>query len=98
AHLSPLSLHDALPIFHFFRPAGTRLSRLPTSATVIVRRSHIGRSRLTHSRAASQRAARETPRPAGIPVRINPRAWASSACSALRSEEHTSELQSRRDL
>src|SRR5699024_12135609 len=82
--LPPLSLHDALPI-SFKRAAPEPLQRRPSRSTLPARGQ-----RHSNTRGANRGGSRLTPnRPGQSAARKPPN---------LRSEEHTSELQSRFDL
>src|SRR5206468_8347430 len=78
----PLSLHDALPIFEW----NTTTSRTPASRSSSLRTTTERRCRLQTGQPAKRRSSRCT------------RCPGSGHLVHLRSEEHTSELQSRSDL
>src|SRR5204863_3627152 len=83
----PLSLHDALPIYHGVpgRCGGLPAVRASVQAAVAGSRRHAGGRRRTGSRDSRALHPGRTAR-------------TRAAFVLARSEEHTSELQSRRDL
>src|SRR5690606_41394394 len=85
-HLYALSLHDALPI--------------STRAWVSAKRASSAAIKTSHISASSRPPVTATPLMAPISGRSKPRMAAimSSAAILSRSEEHTSELQSRENL
>src|SRR5690606_40789245 len=88
----PLSLHDALPILGFRREDG-RAKGLPWLRYISVqhRRGRTLVRRFPRASAPSTGAGRSGPRP-------NPYSSPSASPTPERSEEHTSELQSRENL
>src|SRR5207249_12085414 len=92
--LHPLSLHDALPIYSSTRPAlpctaGTR----PNSTALPSVSAPSSHSTGPSSAISAVRGKYDAPQPSGFRWP----GWASASC-VTRSEEHTSELQSRFDL
>src|SRR5207249_5980166 len=85
--ISPLSLHDALPICDL-----QRLAAVPAAAALFASHVHVRQEMHFHldDAIASTRLA-----PAAFDVETEP---ARTVPAHLRSEEHTSELQSRFDL
>src|SRR5262249_61286967 len=96
-HISPLSLHDALPIFLGVSHSACApfTTRLPAAGCDSVSRSASPTRLLLPVR---------SPEPAARRIRTAPRYWARCAHRPLqahprcRSEEHTSELQSLTNL
>src|SRR5207247_11286504 len=90
-HLSPLSLHDALPIFPVLvrKYACSHRSFPLAAASVLASRASSARTRVISSPWAVS-SADDAPRASS-----SARTWTSPFS---RSEEHTSELQSRVDL
>src|SRR5690606_39493049 len=87
--IAPLSLHDALPIY---RPL---IARLSASVPPAVHTTSLGRA---PSAAASCSRASSSARCAALPGPCREEALPVSPSAATRSEEHTSELQSRENL
>src|SRR5699024_11401594 len=85
-HISSLSLHDALPIFVFFDPIGQALCK--RTLNLVERLTHLYSERMRFFLSKADEAGFETDRQKVMMQIIQ----------TLRSEEHTSELQSRFDL
>src|SRR5690349_9133874 len=89
--LYPLSLHDALPIC-------SRRSAAPGRSASTARESISISSTPPTARSGRASPPRSTTSARSASSAASPPCWSCSRCSASRSEEHTSELQSRRDL
>src|SRR5205823_12930348 len=92
--ISPLSLHDALPISHLSSGRGRRRCHAVSTAAVGDFRELVGPARYLAAARARTAARVDQRGAAGVPEQTRHAGPRWSTRAAVRSEEHTSELQS----